>query len=82
MTLGWFEIRQARAYGISDDQEQEELRAQRKFFAAVAEMRAAIENVNASSSLVEIEPTAFEDFLNDECPNARDWDEKLTAARS
>jgi hypothetical protein len=81
MTIGLFAIRQARAYGISDDQELEELRLQQRFQAAVAEMRKTIEDVNSSSVLVEIEPSSFDDFLSDECPDARYWSEKLEAAR-
>jgi hypothetical protein len=49
---------------------------------ALAEMRAAIEDVNAISVLVELEPSAFEDFLNDEFPNEGYWDEKLSLARA
>ena len=81
MTLGMFSFNGARRIGISDDQERNELAAQRRFFAAEAEMRAAIDQVNASSVLVEIEPSAFTDFLNDECPTREYWNGKLADAR-
>ena len=51
--------------------------AQRRFFSAVAERRAAIDDVNTSSVVVEIEPSAFEEFLNDECPSPEYWDERV-----
>lgn len=82
MTLGMFDFRSSRAAGISDEQELEELRAQRRLFTAIAELRNAIEDVNASSAVVEIEPSAFEDFLNDECPSAEYWAERLSQARN
>lgn len=82
MTLGMFDFRNSRAVGMSDDQEREEVRTQRRLIAAIAEMRKAIEDVNDSSSVVEIEPSAFEDFLNDECPSAEYWAERLTQARN
>jgi hypothetical protein len=81
MNIGLFDIRRSQAFGLSDDQEKAELRTQRRFEAAAAEMRKAIEDVNASSALVEIEPSAFEDFLNDECPSADYWAERVAAAR-
>lgn len=82
MTVSWLNIREARAFGLSDDQERDESRAQRRLNAAIAEMRAAIEDVNSSSVLVEIEPSAFENFISDEFPGREHWDEKLNAARS
>lgn len=80
MTLGFHYYRNARAGGISDDQKDHEFRAQRRFFDAVTEMRAAIEELNASSVVVEVEQSAFEDFLNDECPSPEYWADKLRDA--
>jgi hypothetical protein len=82
MTLGWLNTTGARAFGMSDDQEDDEFRVHRRSAAAIAEMKAAIEDVNASSVLVEIEPSAFEAFLNDECPTESYWAEKLAIARA
>jgi len=81
MTLSWLNIREARVFGLSDDQEKDELQAQKRLAAAVAEMRAAIDEVNSSSVLVEIEPSAFEHFVSDELPSERYWGEKLSEAR-
>jgi hypothetical protein len=82
MTLGWSEFREALRIGISDDQLARELTAERRLKAAIAEMRRAIEEVNKSSALVEIEPSAFEDFVHDECPSDDYWAEMLYAARA
>jgi hypothetical protein len=81
MTLSWLNIREARAFGLSDDQEKDELRAQNRLAAAVAEMRAAIEDVNSSSVLVEIEPMSFENFVSDELPSAHYWRARLREAQ-
>ena len=80
MTLGMFDFGRGRVVGIGDDQQREEHEAQKRLAAAVAEMRAAIEAVNHSSALVEIEPSAFDDFVSDELPSADYWGEKLAAA--
>ena len=66
---------------ISDDQFVQELRAERRLLEAIDEMRRAIADVNKTSTLVEIEPSAFEDFLNDECPSRDFWEETLSTAR-
>jgi hypothetical protein len=80
MTLGQLDFTNGAITGISDDQFVQELRAERRLLAAIDEMRLAIADVNKSSALVEIEPSAFEDFVNDECPSATYWDEKLSMA--
>jgi hypothetical protein len=77
MTIGWLN----KPFGLSDDQEAEELRAQRRLLAAIAEMQSAIADVNATSVLVEIEPSAFDDFVRDQCPSDRYWAEKISEAR-
>jgi hypothetical protein len=81
MTLGrWDFTNSSSAVSISDDQFVQELRTERRLLEAIDEMRRAIEDVNASSALVEIEPSAFDDFVNDECPSEEYWAEKLSAA--
>jgi hypothetical protein len=76
MTVGW----PNRTFGTSDDQESDE-NALRRLAAAIVEMRGAIEDVNKTSVLVEIEPSAFEDFVHDQCPTSPHWWEKIRAAR-
>lgn len=80
MTLGLINFRNSRAV-LSDDQEGEELRVQRRLTAALSELRSAISDLNHASALVEIEPSALEDFINDECPSAEYWAEKIERAR-
>jgi hypothetical protein len=77
MTLGLFDFRYSQLQGLSDQQQTDEVEAQRRLVLAIAEMRLAIEVVNNSSVLVEIEPSAFEDFVSDECPDPTYWAEKL-----
>jgi hypothetical protein len=81
MTLSLQDFRNARSLGIGDQQRDGELRAQRRLAAAIAELRLAIEDVNAISVVVEIEPSALDDFVNDELPAPGYWDEKLALAR-
>ena len=78
MNAGLFNFRGARPLGISEQQQDDEIRAQRRLTAAVSELRRAIEDVNASSVVVEIEPSALEDFVTDELPAPIYWDEKLS----
>lgn len=66
--------------GISDAQIGNELAAQRTLAAAVETMRRAIEFVNYHSTLIQIKPEAFEDFLGDETPRDKDWCELITVA--
>jgi hypothetical protein len=81
VTLDWRHFKSAGNIGISDDQFFQELRVRRRFEQAIDAMRSAIKDVNETSTLVEIEPSAFEDFLNDECPSHEYWAEKLSRAR-
>jgi hypothetical protein len=82
MTLGHWNFAGSRAVvGISDDQLAQEQRVERRLQAAIAEMRRAIDDVNKTSAVVEIEPSALEDFVSDECPDHDYWAEKLTKAR-
>ena len=67
--------------GISDDQFLQELRAEHRLKEAIDEMRRAIADVNKTSALVEVEPTAFDDFVSDECPDHNYRNEKLSMAR-
>jgi len=80
MTLSWPNIREARAFGLSDIQERDELRVQRRLTAAITESRAAIEDVNSSSILLEIEPSAFDNVVSDELSSDQYWAEELREA--
>ena len=81
MTLEGMNFRTAAVSVISDDQFVQELRAERRLEEAINEMRRAIADVNKTSALVEIEPSAFEDFVSDECPDNDFWAERLSIAR-
>jgi hypothetical protein len=79
MDLAWLQITHARAYGMSYDDELNEIQAEKCLMAAIAEMSLAIEEVNTNSVLVEIEPSAFGSLpgeypalvqrCGDACPN-------------
>jgi len=81
MTVGFQGFRSARSLGITDQQRDDEIRSQRRLETAIAELRHAIADVNASSVVVEIEPSALDDFVSDELPTPGYWDEKLALAR-
>lgn len=68
--------------GISDDQLANERVAQEKLNSAVQEMWRAIHAVNVGSSVVSINVDAFADFIHDELPTEKFWDEKVREARS
>ena len=74
------DFRRAHFAGLSDEQQRHEMAAQRRLAEAIAQMRAAIDELNSSSVLVEIEPSAFDDFVSDECPSPEYWAEKLSMA--
>jgi hypothetical protein len=81
MTLGMLDFRDASRIGMSDEQIDSELKAQKRLAAAVAEMLAAVDYVNENSVIVEIEPSAFENLVHDEFPEAQYWAEKLAMFR-
>ena len=81
MTLGRMSFTKSATAGMSDDQLVQELRAEQRLKEAVDEMRRAIADVNKTSALVEIEPSAFDDFVSDEVPDHDYWSEKLSIAR-
>ena len=81
MTLARMSFSKVGTAGMSDDQLVQELRAEQRLKEAVEEMRRAIADVNKTSALVEIEPSAFDDFLSDEVPDHDYWAEKLSIAR-
>ena len=81
MTPGLQDFINTRSLGIGDQQRDDEFRAQRRLATAIAELRLAMEDVNALSVVVEIEPSALDNFVNDELPTPRYWDEKLVLAR-
>lgn len=81
MTLEGMSFKNATVAGISDDQFVQELRAEQRLERAIDEMRRAIADVNKTSALVEIEPSAFDDFVNDELPDHDFWSERLSVAR-
>jgi hypothetical protein len=81
MTLGRMSFKKGTVTDISDEQFVQELRAEHRLREAAEELRRAIADVNMTSALVEIKPSAFVEFLNDECPGADFWAEKLLRAR-
>lgn len=67
--------------GMSDDQLSNELAAQRFLARAIRRMHFAIAMVNHNSAVVKIDAEAFNDFVSDEFPSDRYWEERIAAAR-
>jgi len=66
---------------MSDEQINEEHKAQIRLFNAMQELIDAAKNVNFSSQVQTIDVDRLEDALGDELPSESSWDEKISAAR-
>lgn len=67
--------------GMSDDQLDREHRLQQALAQAVAIMRGTISLINEGSSVEQINPDAFDDFVHDWLPVEANWDAKISEAR-
>lgn len=67
--------------GMSDDQLANERDAQWHYKDMLDTVRKRIRTINAYSSVVQINMTAWENFVHDDLPAIKDWDEKITEAR-
>ena len=68
--------------GMSDDQLANERDAQWHLKQMLEEVRKRIRTINAYSSVVQIDMTAWENFVHDDLPAIKDWDEKIHEARN
>lgn len=75
-------LSRTRYSGMSDSQLYHERKAQIALALAVDTLRLAITNTNLSSSVVQVDPKAFEDFVHDEIPDTKFWDEKIEQVKS
>jgi len=66
---------------ISDEQYNTEIALAHRLRAAIAELFAASEAVNENSGFRTINLTAVSDFMADEMPNFKGWDEAVSNAR-
>lgn len=66
---------------MSDDQLSNEYAAQKALAAGIEAMWQAIRAVNIGSAVMTIDPKAFENFIHDELPTERAWDEGISIAR-
>ena len=58
-----------------------ELAAQRTLTSAIDLFRRAIVFVNSNSSLIHMDPGAFEAYVQDECPSIDAWDQQISERR-
>lgn len=75
-------IRNGAHIGMSDDQLDNEHRAQKRLYAAWDEFCKAVLEVNTASSITEINLSEVEAFAHDTIPDERAWDELIARARS
>lgn len=68
--------------GMSDQQRDREYKAQERLAKAVFEMEKAIEAVNENSALESVNVSAWQDFMHDEIPCTRQWNERIERARN
>lgn len=69
------------AQGLSDSQRDLEWAVQKRLYAAIREMEAAMDQVNLNSTLYAINTTAWDEFVHDEIPDSDGWNEKISVAR-
>lgn len=83
MSLTMLDVIRGGAYGtMSDAQRDSEYGCQSRLAKAIYEMEQAIKMVNAESAVEKISLRAWQDFLHDEMPDTRQWDEKISRARN
>lgn len=66
---------------MSDDQVANERDAQWHLERLLQEVRYRIRSINSYSSVVQIDLTAWDNFVHDELPTKANWDEKISQAR-
>jgi hypothetical protein len=67
--------------GMSDDQLDNEYTAMRSLFDAMAIFELAVARVNNDSAVIKIDLDSWKDFVHDELPTARFWQERINEAR-
>lgn len=83
MTITMLDVIRTGAYrGLSDEARDNEYGCQERLAKAIYEMEQAIKTVNEESVFEKISLNAWNDFLHDEIPDTRQWDEKISGARS
>ena len=81
MTLSIIQTIHRGVYGMSDEQLANERDAQRSLREAIEAMSAAIAKINWQSSVEHVDSTAWANFIHDELPLEKTWDEKISNAR-